>query len=39
MGYVDENFILKVAKELMAFRTVNPPGNEEEAAKYVAELM
>lgn len=39
MGYVDENFIIKVAKELIALRTVNPPGNEEEAANYMAELM
>jgi acetylornithine deacetylase/succinyl-diaminopimelate desuccinylase family protein len=39
MSHVDENFILKVARELIAFKTVNPPGDEEEAARYVAGLM
>lgn len=36
---VEEDFIVKAACDLIAFPTVNPPGNEEDAAKYVAELM
>ena len=38
-GFIDEEALVKTTRELIAFRSVNPPGNEGEIGRYVADVM